>query len=108
MRKHYVEKRDGGYWIADTRISLDSVVIAFKRGASPETIKRSFPLLSLEEVYGALTFYLANQAKVENYLDETEKKLEVEAEARRKELSRAKPDLVERMLKVNKDKEVSV
>ena len=108
MRKNYIEKRDGGYWMADTRISLDSVVSAFKRGASPETIKRSFPLLSLEEVYGALTFYLANQAKIENYLDETEKKLEAEAEARREKLRGTKPDLIERMLKVNKDEEVSV
>ena len=106
MKKNYVEKRDGGYWIADTRISLDSVVIAFKRGASPETIKRSFPLLALEEVYGALTFYLANQAKVENYLLESEKKLEAEAETRRAELKKSKTDLIERMLKISE--EVSV
>ena len=106
MEKKYVEKRDGGFWIADTRISLDSIVIAFERGASPETIKRSFPLLSLEEVYGALTFYLANQAKVENYLLESEKKLEAEAETRRAELKKSKPDLIERMLKISE--EVSV
>jgi uncharacterized protein (DUF433 family) len=54
MDKAYVEKRDGGYWIKGTRISLDSIVYAFQRGAAPETIRRSFPLLSLEEVYGAL------------------------------------------------------
>lgn len=97
MRKNYVEKRDGGYWIGGTRISLDSIVIAFKRGASPETIKCSFPLLSLEEVYGALTFYLADQSKIEAYLDESERVLNEDADSRREQLSESKPDLIDRI-----------
>lgn len=64
----YVEKRDEGYWIAGKRISLDSVVYAFRRGQSPESIRRSFPLLTLEEIYGAVAFYLANQSEVDDYL----------------------------------------
>jgi len=56
MNKVYVEERDGGYWIAGTRVSLDSIVYAFRRGAAPESIRRSFPVLTLEEVYGAITF----------------------------------------------------
>ena len=67
----YVEQRDGGYYIAGTRIALDSVVHAFKDGASPESILRSFPLIgSLERVYGAITFYLANKEAVETYLSQ--------------------------------------
>jgi len=54
----YVEERNGGYWIAGTRVSLDSIVYAYHRGASPESIQRSFPLLKLEQVYGAIAFYL--------------------------------------------------
>jgi uncharacterized protein (DUF433 family) len=54
MNKVYVEERDGCYRIAGTRISLDSIVHAFHRGAAPETIRRSFPLLTLEEVYSNL------------------------------------------------------
>jgi len=70
----YVEQRDGGYYIAGTRISLDSVVYAFKNGSSPESILRSFPLIgSLENVYGAITFYLANKNAVEGYLSEQER-----------------------------------
>jgi uncharacterized protein (DUF433 family) len=64
----YVEKRDEGYWVADKRISLDSVVYAFRRGQSPESIRRSFPLLTLEEIYGAIAFYLANQSEIDAYL----------------------------------------
>ena len=52
MAKEYVEQRDGGYWIIGTRVSLESVVYAFLRGAAPESIAQSFPILKLEEVYG--------------------------------------------------------
>jgi uncharacterized protein (DUF433 family) len=73
----YVEQREGGYYIADTRISLDSVVHKFKSGSSPESILRSFPLIgSLENVYGAITFYLANKEAVEEYLSEQERLLQ--------------------------------
>ena len=52
--KDYIEKRENGYWIQETRISLDSVVCSFLNGESPETITQNFPLLSLEQVYGAI------------------------------------------------------
>lgn len=78
----YVERREGGYYVTGTRISLDSVVHPFKNGASPEGILRSFPLIgSLEKVYGAITFYLANREAVEAYLYDQERlSRELEAE----------------------------
>jgi uncharacterized protein (DUF433 family) len=76
MSKSYVEKRDGGYWISGKRISLDSVVYAFRRGQSPESIKRSFPLLNLEEIYGAIAFYLANQTEIDDYLKQEDAEFE--------------------------------
>jgi uncharacterized protein (DUF433 family) len=66
--KEYIEKRENGYWIQETRISLDSVVCSFLNGESPETITQNFPLLSLEQVYGAIAFYLANQETIDAYL----------------------------------------
>ena len=72
--EQYVEEREGGYYVAGTRISLDSIIHPFRNGASPEAILRSFPLIgSLERVYGAITFYLANRAAVEAYLSEQER-----------------------------------
>lgn len=72
--EEYVERRDGGYYIAGTRISLDSVVLPFKNGASPEAILRSFPLIGpLERVSGAIAFYLANKEAVEAYLCDQER-----------------------------------
>jgi uncharacterized protein (DUF433 family) len=68
MAKEYIEQRDGNYYVADTRISLDSIVHAFRRGESPETICQNFELLRLEEVYGVIAYYLANQAEIDAYL----------------------------------------
>jgi uncharacterized protein (DUF433 family) len=86
MNKSYVEQRDGGYWIAGTRISLDSIIAAFSRGAAPETIRRSFPLLTLEQVYGAITFYLAHENEIDEYLQRSDADLGAQADARRQQL----------------------
>jgi uncharacterized protein (DUF433 family) len=68
MGKEYVEQRDGGYYVAGSRISLDSIVHAFVRGESPEAICQNFEFLRLEEVYGAIAYYLANQKAVDAHL----------------------------------------
>ena len=80
MEKSYVEQRDNGYWITGTRISLDSIVYAFKRGVAPESIHRAFPLLTLEEIYGAITFYLAHAQEIDTYLVQAEAELAVQGE----------------------------
>jgi uncharacterized protein (DUF433 family) len=96
----YVEQRDGGYYLAGSRIGLDSIVYPFKQGASPESILQSFPAAgSLEKIYGALTFYLANKTVVEVYLAAQERLVE--------ELGRTQPplpgSLAERLQKVRRD-----
>lgn len=68
MAKEYIDRRDGNCYVAGTRVSLDSIIHAFRRGESPETICQNFELLSLEEVYGAITYYLANQGDIDRYL----------------------------------------
>jgi len=72
MTKNYIEKRDNTYFIKDTRISLDSVIYAFLNGVSPEGIAQSFPLLTLEQIYGAITYYLGNKIEIDSYLEEGE------------------------------------
>jgi uncharacterized protein (DUF433 family) len=70
----YVEERNGGYYIAGTRIGLDSIILPFKAGESPESILESFPMAGpLVRIYGAITFYLENTEKVEAYLGEQER-----------------------------------
>ncbi|CCH96637.1 DUF433 domain-containing protein [Microcystis aeruginosa] len=70
--KQYIEQREEEYWIEGTLISLDSVVYSFLNGESPESIAQNFPLLSLEQVYGAIAFYLANRELVDAYLKKGE------------------------------------
>ena len=70
MTTDYVTQVDGAYRITGTRVSLDSVVYAFLNGSSPESIVDSFPALTLEQVYGAITYYLAHQAEVDAYLQQ--------------------------------------
>ena len=59
----YVQQHDGGYWVADTRVSLDSVAYRFLEGLSPESIVDSFETLTLEQVYGAVAYYLGHRDK---------------------------------------------
>lgn len=64
----YVQVHDEDYRVGDTRVSLDSIVYAFLNGESAESIAQSFPVLSLEQVYGAIAYYLANRGEVDAYL----------------------------------------
>ncbi len=73
MNKQYVEKNDQGYWISDSRVSLESVIFTFLDGLSPETIvAECFPVLTLEQVYGAITYYLSHRQDIDLYLRQTE------------------------------------
>ena len=64
----YVEVRNGGYYVAGTRIGLDVVTYDFRRGRSAEAIFEAYPSIgSLPKVYGAITFILEHPAEVEAY-----------------------------------------
>jgi uncharacterized protein (DUF433 family) len=74
--KQYIEEREGCYHILGKRVSLDSIIYLFLAGTSPESIVQSFPALTLEEVYGGITFYLANRQAVDDYLQAGEEQFE--------------------------------
>ena len=68
MVSQHIEQRDGVHYVQGTRISLDSIVYAFRDGSSPESIREDFEGLTLAQVYGAIAFYLDHQADVDAYL----------------------------------------
>jgi uncharacterized protein (DUF433 family) len=76
MHNEYIEMRHGGYYVAGTRISLESVVYSFNGGQSPEAIQEDFPSLKRSQIYGAIAFYLDHQAEIDNYLEETKREYE--------------------------------
>lgn len=98
MAKEYVEQRNGGYYIKDARVSLDSVVYAFLRGESPEGIAESFPALGLEQIFGALAFYMANREMVDRYLSEGRQ----EFETLRQQAQRVNPVLYAKLAEARK------
>jgi uncharacterized protein (DUF433 family) len=60
--------------VGGTRLTLETVVGAFKRGESPDEIAAAFPGLELADVYAVITYYLRHRAEVEDYLGAQEAK----------------------------------
>ena len=73
MSKELIELRDGSFYLVGSRVPLAHVVREFQRGESPETIRVHYPTLCLEQVYGAIAFYLGNKEEVEKDIAERER-----------------------------------
>ena len=59
---------DGAVRVANTRVTLDTVVAAFHDGATAEEIAQQYPSLTLADVYVVIGYYLRQQAEVDAYL----------------------------------------
>lgn len=94
-----VERRNGGYYIKGTRVSLDSIVYSFRDGESPESLRQNFSSLTLEQVYGAIAFYLAHREDVDANIREGEEELERSVPP----LSQSRPDLFARLQKAREE-----
>jgi len=60
----------GGIRIGQTRVTLDSLLAAYHAGSTPEEIAVQYPILTLTEIYAAITYYLTHPQQVEDYLEE--------------------------------------
>ena len=76
MDNNYVSIDGDSFRVAGTRVSLDSVVYDYLSGLSPEAIVDNFDSLSLEQVYGAITFYLSHRDEVDRHLMQNGAKFE--------------------------------
>jgi uncharacterized protein (DUF433 family) len=77
----------GAVRIGPSRVTLHTVICAFKKGASPEEIIRSFDTLRLADVYAVIANYLNHREAIEDYLQEHERN----GEAIRREIEAAQP-----------------
>ena len=68
-------------------------MLAWKEGLSPEAIRDDFPTLRLEQVYGAIAYYLANQIEIDSFLSA----LAADFEARRVEQQALHPELATKL-----------
>lgn len=60
--------QDGVMRVGNTRVTLDTVVEAFREGATAEEISQQYPSLRLADVYAVIGYYLRHQTEVEDYL----------------------------------------
>ncbi|HYL74638.1 MAG TPA: DUF433 domain-containing protein [Bryobacteraceae bacterium] len=79
-----MRQTEGVYRIGDTRVSLDSIVYLFREGMSAETMVESYPALTLEQVHGALAFYLGNRREIDRSLAEGQRAAQSQHEQSRK------------------------
>src|SRR5436305_5942091 len=98
MSRDYITQVGGAYRITGTRVSLDSVVYAWLNGLSPESIVDSYPALTLEQVHGALAYYLAYQEEINEYLRQGEAEFEVLRQQLSQKLRETKPLLYQKLM----------
>jgi uncharacterized protein (DUF433 family) len=76
---------DGVARVAGTRVTLDTIVIAFEEGATAEEIAQQYPSVDLTDVYAVIAYYLRRREEVTQYLAERAslaEKVQKENEAR--------------------------
>ena len=59
---------DGTIRIAETRVSLDSVLHHYQQGATAEEIAMRFPALRLADIHSCLAYYLNHQDELDDYV----------------------------------------
>ena len=79
MSREFVERRADSFYLIGSRVPLAHIVREFQRGESPEAIRSHYPSLSLEQVYGAITFYLEHRGAVDCYLENKQREFEASA-----------------------------
>jgi uncharacterized protein (DUF433 family) len=96
----YIEARGDGYRVAGTRISLDSIAHALRRGETVGEILADFPALqSRQTLEGVVAFVQAHQREVGAYLAEQDRRWD---RARKGN----PPDLVEKARRYRKEKDL--
>jgi uncharacterized protein (DUF433 family) len=68
---------DGVMVVGKTRVTLDTVIAAFDRGATAEEIVHRYPSLKLADVYAVIAFYLNHQQETEIYLQQRKQQAQV-------------------------------
>ena len=70
MALDVIERRKSGFYIVGSRVPIDRVVSEYHNGEDPETIRSHYPTLTLEEMNGAIAFYLNHKEEVDRVMEE--------------------------------------
>lgn len=58
--------------VGNTRVTLDTLVAAYLRGATPDEIASRYPTLGRADIYATIAYYLRHPREVEEYLRQRE------------------------------------
>ena len=61
---------DGVIRVSKTRVTLDTIIAAFKEGATAEEIAQQYPSVPLADIYSVIGYYLRRRSEVEAYLSQ--------------------------------------
>ncbi len=71
--------------VSKTRVTLDTVVTAFREGCTPEEIAEQYPSLPLWDIYLVIGYYLKHQDEVHAYLAQRQQQADmIRQEAQRR------------------------
>jgi uncharacterized protein (DUF433 family) len=87
---------DGVIRVGSSRVTLDTVVGAFRNGCTAEEIVMKYPSLDLTDVYATIAYYLWNRKEIDAYL--TQREAEAAAVRKEAELRQPSSDIRERLL----------
>ena len=71
--------------VSNTRVTLDTIIAAFKEGATAEEIAQQYPTVPLADVYYVIGYYLHKRDEIEEYLGKRKQEadeLQIQMEAR--------------------------
>jgi uncharacterized protein (DUF433 family) len=66
----FIERREAGFYLVGSRVPIDRIVWEYRHGEDPEAIQSHYPTLSLEQVTGAIAFYLSHKDEVDRVIEE--------------------------------------
>jgi uncharacterized protein (DUF433 family) len=73
MDRNFVERRDSGFYLVGSPVPIDRIVREYRDGEQAEAIRSHYPTLSLEQVNGAIAFYLGHKDEVKRVMAERER-----------------------------------
>jgi uncharacterized protein (DUF433 family) len=85
------ESPPGVFRVGQTRVLLESVLIAFNDGESPESIAQQYDTLKLSDIYSVVAHYLRHREEFDEYL----RRCEAEAEEVRRRIEASQPDMTD-------------
>ena len=91
MDREFIERRKEGFYLIGSRVPIDRVVWEYRNGEDPETIQSHYPTLTLEQVEGAIRYYLDHTHEVEQVIEEGRREEEAYIAA-----NPTPPDIVEK------------